>query len=229
MTMSAWVVVVASGKEEMLNEETCTAFLNLHNKPILSYSLSVLEHCPDVDGVVIVAPRDRLEQVVSVVQLFGCHKVRKIVPGAATEYASFVSGMKYVDEDAKIVVMHQASRPGFTAASLGEIIKATKRQGLVLLGQALSEQTAITGKTPVVEKFLDPGAVWTYGTPMAFTAEALKKIMTAIEKKKKNVKTVMEMMALMPVKPRLVHTAAFPRKINSIEVLQLMERRGVPV
>jgi len=115
--MMSWAVIVASGKEEMLNSETCTAFLSLNSRPVLSYSLTAFEHTPEIDGVVVVAPKDRLEQVSSIVQLFGCHKVKKIVPGGTSQYVSFTNGMKYVDEDADILLMHEASRPNITPAN----------------------------------------------------------------------------------------------------------------
>ena len=229
MTTSSWAVIIASGKDEMLNPETCTAFLNLQNKPILSYSITAFEHCPEIEGVIVVAPKDRLEQVVSVIQLFGAHKVRKIVPGGATQYASFVNGMKYVDESAKIILMHEASRPGIQASDATDIIKQTKKSGFAMAGHEMAEGVAtINAKTFVVENYFEPGSVWTYGSPVAASSEIIEKAISNVTKKKKPVKTLLEAITLLGQNPRLVKSVMFPHKINSIEQLRSMENMGIP-
>jgi 2-C-methyl-D-erythritol 4-phosphate cytidylyltransferase len=229
MTASSWAIVIASGKDEMLNSETCTAFLNLNNKPVLSYSLSALEHCQDIDGVIVVAPKDRLEQVVSVIQLFGCHKVRKVVPGGTTEYASFSNAMKYVDEDASMIVVHEASRPGIRSAEISEIIKSAKRSGLTMAGKPVAESTAVVGKTGMVEEYTEAGTIWTYGSPVAFKRETLDKMTAALRKKKKTAKTLHEGLEAANLKFKLAAVKHFPLKLDTPEQLRAMEQTAMPI
>lgn len=225
MTASSWVVIVASGKDEMLNAETCTAFLNLHSRPVLSYSLTAFEHCPDIEGVVIVAPRDRLEQVMSVVQLFGCHKVKKIVPGAPTQYASFQNGMKYVSEDAGVILLHEASRPILTAADVSELVKAARKGGYAVLGQASEEDTATSEGKGAALELHEPGRVWQLGCPWAISSEQLGKVESALKKKHKTVKTMTEAAHVAGILPKLVQAKTlFPYKIKSVANLQFLER-----
>ncbi|HMO52205.1 MAG TPA: 2-C-methyl-D-erythritol 4-phosphate cytidylyltransferase [Kiritimatiellia bacterium] len=226
MTGSTWAVVVASGKDEMLNAETCTAFLNLHNQPVLSYSLIALEHCPEVDAVVVVAPKDRLEQVVSVIQLFGIHKVRKVVPGGANELASFAQARKYFDSDATMIVVHEASRPRIQATDLSEIIKTAKRQGSAMMGKAVPEATASVEKNGAVETFHPGGLVWMYAFPLAVKAETLEKAEAHLRKKKKTVKTILEELQVAGSPPKIVAVKAFSSRIGTIDDLRRMEQGG---
>lgn len=212
----------------MLNPETCTAFLNLDNKPILSYSLTAFEHCPEIDGVIIVAPRDRLEQVVSVVQLFGCHKVRKIVPSGPTQYASLIAGMKYVDEDARVIVMHEASRPGLAASDLSEQVKLARKNNVVMAGRELSESAVVVGKNNMVEQYLEPGAIWKYGSPTAVNGEFFRTMVATITKKKKTVKTLLEGIQFAGGTPRLINSSRFPLKIGTIDQLREHEPITLP-
>lgn len=227
MTASTWAIVMASGKDEMLNSETCTAFLNLHNKPVLSYSLSALEHCADVDGVIVVAPKDRLEQVVTVIQLFGCHKVRKVVPGGVSEFASFSNALKYVDEDASMMLVHEASRPGIKPADVAEMIKVAKRQGLAMAGKQIDEATVILNKTGAVEEHPEPGSVWTFGTPVAFKQDVLDKTLKTLRKKKKTVKTLLDAWQAAGQKFKLVGVQNFAVKIDSNEHLRVLEQSTI--
>lgn len=229
MSISTWAVIVASGKDEMLNPETCTAFLNLNNKPILSYSLSAVEHCPEIEGVIVVAPRDRLEQVVGVIQLFGCHKVKKVVPGGASEFVSFTNGMKYVSPDAGMIVVHEASRPGIQSAAISELIKMGKKHGVVMAGQAVREDTAVINKTGGVEEYCQPGSIWTYGSPVVIKMDLLKKSLAVLSKKKKSVKNIVEGLIESGQSPKLQGIARFPSKVDSVEHLREIEQSVLAV
>jgi len=213
MTASTWAIVIASGKDEMLDAETCTAFLSVNNRPVLSYCLTALEKCPEVDGVIIVAPKDRLEQVVSVIQMYGCHKVRKIVPGANTEYSSFQNCLKYADDDAGLFVLLEASRPGFRADDASALVKAGKKYGAVMAGQAIKDNTALVSKTGAIEDYPEAGTVWRYSLPMALKRDVLDKAATVIKRKKKNPKTLEEAIDLAGQEFRLAALDHLPQKI----------------
>jgi len=227
MATISWVVIIASGKEEMLNPETCTAFLNLQNRPILSYSLTAFEHCPDIEHVVVVAPRERLEQVGSVVQLFGCHKVKKIVPGGTTQFQSFLNGLKYVDESATQILLHEASRPFIHSADVSDLVKSMKRNGIVAAGHGLADDLVLVNKSGVVEDSVAAGSVWQIGTPLAMARDVLDKLLKAVQKKKQNPKTLWEAAQAHHLAPKMVSMKAFPRKISSYDDVRHMEM--VPV
>lgn len=214
MTATTWAIVMASGKDEMLNEETCTAFLNVNNRPVLSYSLTAIERCPDVDGVVVIAPKDRLEQVVSVIQMYGCHKVRKVVPGASTEFASFQNCLKYIDDDAGSFLLHEASRPGIRAIDASALVKAAKKHGAVMAGQVIEGTTALVAKNGGIENYPDAGTVWRYGLPLALKRDVLDKAVAVLKRKKKTPKTIEEALDLAGQEFRLVAFEHFPKKIE---------------
>jgi 2-C-methyl-D-erythritol 4-phosphate cytidylyltransferase len=214
MTTTTWAIVLASGKDEMLNSETCTAFLNVNNRPVLSYSLIAFEKCPDVDGVIVVAPKDRLEQVVSVVQMYGCHKVRKVVPGASTEYSSFQNCLKYADDDAGLFVLHEASRPGLSAGDASALVKAGKKHGVVMAGQVVKDGTALVSKSGGIEDYPEAGSVWRYSMPLALKRDVLEKAVSVIKRKKKNPKSLEEALDLAGQEFRLAAFEHFPQKIG---------------
>lgn len=228
MTTKSWAVIVASGKEEMLNSETCTAFLNLHSRPVLSYSLNAFEHCPDIDGVIIVAPKDRLEQVGSIVQLFGCHKVKKIVPGGSSQFVSFTNGMKYADEDVNIVLMHESSRPLVSSQNISDLIKAAKKDDYAILGTVVEDETAVvSGRATIADKILDGVSIWSMGSPIAVKMDLLNNANAALKKKKKSVKKLSEAIALVHSKPRLVQAGVYPTKIKTIDNLRYLDKVSI--
>jgi 2-C-methyl-D-erythritol 4-phosphate cytidylyltransferase len=217
---------MAGGKEDMLSPDACTPFLNLQSRPILSYTLSVLEQNPGIEHLMVSAPRDRLEQTVAIIQHYGCHKVRKVVPSGANGMASVVAMLPYLDANVTTLVMHEASRPGLLPADMQEVIKAAKRNPLVRLGAPIDECCAMAAKNGVADEWMAAGTVWRYGYPMAFSRELLDKAMAVAKKKRKNPKTLEELWDLVQAEPRLVEASAFPDRIRSISQLQVMERAG---
>ena len=72
-------IIVAGGKSERMGATVDKAFLSLGTQPVLAYSLQAYEKCQDIDGIVLVVRKDRLEAARGMVQLFGCAKVTRVV------------------------------------------------------------------------------------------------------------------------------------------------------
>ncbi len=220
---STWGVLLASAKEELLAPETVTAFINLNSRPVLSYSLNAFEHCPDVDHVVVVAPKEKLEQVQAQVQMFGCQKVRKIVPGGATYHSSLMNGLKYVEDTAKTIVIHEVSRPLVHSKDLTDVIKASRRNGCAALAHSVTGRTVIEGKNHVVDKEIDGKKLMVMGTPQAFDYEKLQKAVGTARKRKKSLRETIDAMPGSRVPIKLVVSDAYPEKISSADDLYRLE------
>jgi 2-C-methyl-D-erythritol 4-phosphate cytidylyltransferase len=181
---SAWAVLVASGKGEKFSAETDTAFLTLGSRPVITYSLAAFEQCPDIAGVVVVAPRDRVENVRVMVQMYGFSKVRKIVAGTAQRQTSVLAGLKMLDENASLVVLHDASRPCVTSAQIAEVLKSAKRNGSGVLALRTTDAPKVSPKAGKVQSSLNPADVWLAVYPQAFQTVALVKGYELAQKKK---------------------------------------------
>ncbi len=216
---------MATGPGEMLADDSCIAFMNLNNKPILAYSLTEIERCREIDGVVIVAPRERLEQVVAVVQLFGCHKTRKVVPGVDTALGSLAKGMEYVDADASVIVVQECSRPGICAADVSEVIKGTQREPLAVGGRVVKGVPVLATKNGILEESLPGGRVWEMGGPLALRRDLLEKILEGPAVRRKSAGSLHDTLVGLAPKVRLVEIQQRALKVNS---LQDIENLGNP-
>ncbi|HMP74485.1 MAG TPA: 2-C-methyl-D-erythritol 4-phosphate cytidylyltransferase [Kiritimatiellia bacterium] len=220
---TAWGVILAGGKDEEPLDSIVTGFLNADNRPVLSYSFSALEHCPEIDGFVVVAPRERLEQVQAMAQLYGCHKIRKIVPGGASYMVCLTNGLNYVDETVDTIVIHEASRPGVQAEDVGAVVKASRKTGCAALARSVEGRWVTAAANHVVDKPVDGSKLREVGTPLAVTREALDKALAKAKKNKKTFKHPMELMEYAGVQMRMSLTQKFPVKISEIKDLAEVE------
>ena len=220
---STWGVIIACGKGEKFGAEIDTSFLNLGSKPILTYSLSAYEHCPDVDGLVIVAPKERLENVRVMVQMFGCYKVKKIVAGAATRPASVLNGIRAVDENVAIVSIHDASRPNITPEQISETIKSAKRYGSGVLASRLADAVKVAEKGTTVSDSLNGGTLWSALTPQTFKTDLIAKAYESAIKKKLAVLDDSQVLSLAKQEVHLVPTERHSIRVSGPAELQMAE------
>ena len=181
---AAWAVLVACGKGERFGADTDTAFLTLGSRPVITYSLAAFEQCADVAGVVVVAPKERVENVRVMVQMYGYSKVRKIIAGTSQRQSSVLAGLKMLDENAPLVVIHDASRPCVNSAQVGEVIKSARRNGSGILALRAAETPKLSAKGGKVQSSLNPNEIWLAVYPQAFQAASLLKGYEQAQKKK---------------------------------------------
>jgi len=212
----AWGILLASGSDEEFEQSAVAGFLNLNSRPILSYSLRACEDCPDLEGYIVVAPRDRLEQVQAQAQLFGCHKIRKIVPGGATYATALNQGMEYLDDQVNTVLVHEVAIPFVTAQMMSDVIKASKKSGVALVGSSLPDAVATLGKNRVLESIGDASSLMRVTAPYAFSLEYLNKAIKAAKTKKKRLKSPMDLIGLVKAEVKVAPVDLFPERVRSI-------------
>jgi 2-C-methyl-D-erythritol 4-phosphate cytidylyltransferase len=160
------------------------AFLSLGTKPVLAYSLVAFEKCPDIDSVILVVRKDRLDAARGMAQMFGCAKVRKVVAGGATRQTSVQNGLSQLGEDTKIVAVHDGARPCVTVELISETVKAAKRYGSGVAAVKITDTVKQVDRGLTVTQTVDRSKLWAVQTPQTFKYEILVKAFGAVRKKK---------------------------------------------
>lgn len=204
MSQVTWGILVACGKTEQMISGVEVSFLELANKPVLSYSLQAFEQCHEIAGVVVVAAPERVEQTLGLCQLFGFSKVRKVVPGATTFMGSVQHALKAVHEDVELVCLHGASRPCLPTTLVSEVVKAARRHGAAVAGAPIGGLLMTTGKGEVIKEALDAAALWRTQSPAACRLDWLQQALALAAKKQKHPADVVETLGLIKKPIRLV-------------------------
>ncbi len=171
---SVWAVIIACGKSEQIVPDVDTAFLQLGEQPILAHSLIAFERCREVDGVLVVAAKDRLDSVVGMARMYGTPKLKKIVGGAIQKTSSIKAGLSALeDENPSIVVIHEASQPCVTPTVISDIIKGAKRYGVATAAEKMDIPIAVVPKGLKATKSLNGNNVWALEMPVAIKRDVL--------------------------------------------------------
>lgn len=177
-------VIVAAGKSERMGVDVDKAFINLGTKPVLAYSLLAFEKCADIDGVVLVVRKDRMETARGLVRLFGFAKVKRIVAGESQRQGSVMNGLKQIPDDVEIISVHDGARPCVTSILISETIKAARKHGSGVAAVKITDTVKDVKKGLIVTKTVDRTGLWCAQTPQTFDRDLLMKAFSVVKRKK---------------------------------------------
>lgn len=184
VSSTVWGVILASGQPSDFAADIEPAFLTVGSKPVLAYSLSAFERCPDVDGLVLVSSKERLESLRAMVHLFGCNKVKAIVSAPPARTAAVQVGVDVaIENGAGHIVVHDGTRPGVSTELISETIRVARKSGASAVANPIMDPVSETAKGAKITKLVS-GDLWTTATPQAFKTDVLHKALVNAVKKK---------------------------------------------
>jgi 2-C-methyl-D-erythritol 4-phosphate cytidylyltransferase len=170
-----WAVLVAAGTGERLGLDRPKAFAELRGRPLLAESLERLDACPWVDAVVVAAPPGWEEPVILLAEELAASKVVSCVTGGATRAESVGEALADVDEEALVVLVHDAARPLLDDAVVERVL-GPLAEGFDGVVPALPiSDTVKRVERGVVAETLARDDLVRAQTPQAFLAPALRR------------------------------------------------------
>jgi len=214
-------IIVAGGKSERIGTGVDKAFLSLGAKPVVVYSLLAFEKCRDIDEVILVVRKDRIDVARQAARMFGCNKVKKVIAGGALRQQSVMNGLNEASEDVDIVVVHDGARPCLTPDLIGQTVNSAKQYGSGVAAVKVTDTVKSVEKGMIVAGTIDRTKLWLVQTPQAFKMDLLQKAFQLVEKKKIKVTDEASAVELVSNNVRLVVSSSSNIKITSPDDLTL--------
>ena len=214
-------IIVAAGKSERMGAGTDKAFLNLGPKPVLAWSLLAFERCTDVDQMVVVVRKDQIVATKALARMFGISKIRAVVAGGAKRQDSVANGLKEIDSDTRIVVVHDGARPCVKPEMIAETVKVAKRTGAAVVGCHIWDTVKFVEKGIIVTRTEDRSKLWAVQTPQAFSAPLIRRAYAEVAKRKVDVTDDAAAVELLGEPVKIVETDVPNLKITTVEDLRV--------
>jgi len=215
-------VIVAAGKSDRMGADVDKAFLSLGTRPVLAYSLMAFERCQDIDGVILVVRRDRVEAARAMARMFGCAKVKRVIAGGGKRQVSVGYGLDALNDDVDIVSVHDGARPCVTTGIISDTIKSAKRYGSGVAAVKITDTVKSVERGHTISKTVDRSKLWAVQTPQTFKVELLRKAFSAVKKKGVSVTDEASAVELVSKGVRLVPAALSNVKITTSDDLALV-------
>ena len=163
-------VIVAGGTGNRFGSYKQTAVLN--NKPVYQHSLDVFNESILVDIIYLVLPNDLLEHVEKDLSTYHSNKSIILCEGGDTRADSVYSAIQKLDDNNKLVFIHDAARPLIKNKHIEELADACKENDGAILAHQVSD-TLKKIKNDKIEFTIDRSNLWLAETPQAFNLNIL--------------------------------------------------------
>jgi len=174
--MKVQVILVAAGAGKRLKAAKPKALVHLKGKPLIWYALKVFEHSKLIKSVVLVVHKNFVHQFRDVVDKNRFKKVDVITPGGKTRSESVACGLRCLDTDAAVVMVHDAARPFVTERMIRSCLHALKTTPAAIVAvPAKATIKKVDRKNLFVQETLPRDTLWEIQTPQAFKKDVLVK------------------------------------------------------
>ena len=147
-------------------------FLELHNKPIIIYTIEKFENCDSIDEIIVVCHIDWIEYLKNLLTRFRIKKVVEIVPGGETGQRSIRNGIlaisKRHSDEGDIVLIHDGVRPLIYQETIERNIETVKRMGNCITTAPVTETVVRMDKCEKIEEIYDRSLCRLARAPQSF-------------------------------------------------------------
>ena len=171
-------IVPAAGLGKRFGPGTNKPFQSLSGKPIIVWSLEILEAVVEVVEIIPVLKTEDMEYGLKGFEKYGLSKIKRIAPGGKGRQDSVYNGLKLIEDKNCIVLIHDGVRPLIERDLIERTIKELKDCDGVALGVPLKD-TIKEAEGGIIKKTLRRDSLWAIQTPQIFP---YKNILTAYDR-----------------------------------------------
>ncbi len=164
---NTWAIVAAAGSGVRFGAAAGKQFVQIQGMSLLQRTLRSLEGCPDLQGMVVVVPPDR------VAVLHGRPGLR-VVAGGERRTDSVRAGFAALPDDCNLVLVHDGVRPGVTPELVRRVIEVAWSDGACVPVLRVNDTVKAVDAAGRVVRTLEREPLRLVQTPQGFRREVLR-------------------------------------------------------
>lgn len=137
--MKSSAIIVAAGSGSRLGVGEPKAFVKLHGRPMLHYSLATLAKLSSIAEVVIAIPAGMEKRTREEVARAGLEVPVKITPGGLERQDSVRVALALTSAEAEVILIHDAARPFADADLFRRCLEAATARGAAIAAIPVSD------------------------------------------------------------------------------------------
>ena len=140
-------------------------------KPLVVWALQALQSVDEIEEIIPVVKEDDLKGAADLVERYNIAKVRRIVPGGRERQDSVYNGLRALDKDTSIVVIHDGARPLVDGLLIKKSISELDSFDGIVAGVPVKDTIKeVKGREDglIVLRTLNRNVLWAVQTPQTF-------------------------------------------------------------
>ncbi len=174
--MKTQAIVPMAGLGLRFKADVPKPLIPLNGKPIFIHALQALALNEAIDSILVVGHPDFMERYRGILEEYKLGKVKHLVAGGATRRESVFNGIRLLDQDTEMVLVHDGARPLVSQKVINEAITLCALNAAVIVATEVKPTIKKVDKdTMQVLKTLDRSQLWEVQTPQVFQKDLLVK------------------------------------------------------
>ncbi|SCZ05611.1 2-C-methyl-D-erythritol 4-phosphate cytidylyltransferase [Alkaliphilus peptidifermentans] len=183
-----YAIVVAAGKGRRVGREINKQYIKINNKPIVAYTLEVLQKSISIDGIILVVGKGEIDYCrEKIVNKYDLAKVISIIEGGKERVNSVANGIAKLPKDCSIVIIQDGARPFLSEEMIEMTITGAEEVGGAIVAVPVKDTIKVVNSNMEVEKTVDRSKLWSIQTPQAFKASLIKEIYQTLSEADKEI------------------------------------------
>ena len=169
------VVIVSAGRGSRMKADINKQFLKLQNKEVIAHTIDKFYNNENIGEIIVVVREDEAEFFkINIIEKYG-YKNIKIAFGGSERQDSVYNGLKMVDENCKIVLIHDGARPFVNNETIDSAIESAKENKCVIVGVPVKDTIKVIDDNNNVCDTPDRSTLWSIQTPQVFDYSLIMK------------------------------------------------------
>ena len=125
-------MLIAGGKGARMNQDIPKQFLNIHDKPVIVYTMQAFQRHPEVDAILIVCLDGWQEILKAYANQFNITKLKWVVTGGKNGQESICNGLSELEKECDgndLVLIHDGIRPNVSQEIISNSIAECRLHG----------------------------------------------------------------------------------------------------
>jgi len=169
VNMKIVALIAAAGKGKRMNSRISKPFIPVSGKPVLAYTVEKFEKCKLIDKIyLIVSPEEKEICHKNIILRYNFSKVQELVDGGETRQDSIYNGLRAMDKDTDIVVIHDGARPLVEETIIQDSIEKAQKYGAAIAAIPIKDTVKKSENNFYIDKTLNREEIWRAQTPQTF-------------------------------------------------------------
>lgn len=168
------VIFPAAGQGKRMQAGVNKVFLELAGKPILVHTLLKFSRCEAVDKLVVVVAPEEVLFIKRALRGVPGLKPYTVVAGGAERQFSVANGLKVMDPETDLVLVHDAARPLVSPVTIACVIDEARRSGAAIAAVREKNTVKVVDSNGIVKKTPERAQLWEVQTPQGFKREIIE-------------------------------------------------------
>ena len=167
------VVIVAAGSGSRMKRDINKQFIKLDGKEIIAYTIEKFYKSEDIGDIVIVIKENEEKYFIeNIINKYGFDNI-KLAYGGKERQDSVYNGIKKLNRNCEIVLIHDGARPFVNEDIIKNSIEEAKENNAVVVGVPVKDTIKVVDSDGNIVDTPNRSLLWSVQTPQSFKYEII--------------------------------------------------------